>query len=82
MDPPLLCLTDPFLGPLKVLICGPSKDPRSGYLCIPKFRRNLSSGDAARVKLFIALRGRFLGPYRLGKGQKVENGGVTEPEQG
>jgi hypothetical protein len=31
-----------------------------------------------RVKLPITSRGRFLGPYRLGKGQKVENGGVTE----
>jgi hypothetical protein len=60
---PLLCLTYQFLGLSKVLICGPSRDPSSG----PPL---LSSGDAARVKLPITLRGRFLGPYWLGRESK------------
>jgi hypothetical protein len=62
---PFLCLIDPFLSLLKVLIYGPSRDPSSGPLCIPKIRHILLSGDAARVKLPITLRARFLGPYQL-----------------
>jgi hypothetical protein len=44
--------------------------PVLGHLCVPKVRRILSSGDTARVELPITSRGRFLGPYRLGRGSK------------
>jgi hypothetical protein len=68
----------PILGSIEGLDLRLSKHPSSGYLCIPKVRRNLLSGDAVRVKLPIPSRGRFLRLYRLGKGQKVENAGMTE----
>jgi hypothetical protein len=65
------CVKDPFLGVLK----GPnlrafSGIPVLGHFCIPKVRRILSSGSTARVKLLITSRGRFLGPYGLGRGSK------------
>ncbi len=58
VDSPFLCLTDPFLGPSKVLICGPSKDPSSGYLCIPKVRR------------ILYLKGTLSGSISVGQGGK------------
>jgi hypothetical protein len=67
---PLLGLTDPFLGLSKVLIYGPSRDPCSGPPLYPQSQTHPLIRGYCPHGVDHNLKGRFLGPYQLGRGGK------------
>jgi hypothetical protein len=71
----LLCLTDPFLGLSKVLICGPSRDPSSGPpLCSQSQAHLLIRGCCPR-EVAHNLKGTVSGSISVGQGEKRSMGG-------
>jgi hypothetical protein len=83
MEPLLLCLIDSFLGPLKVLICDPSRDPSSWPPLYSQSQAHSLIRGCCPRKVDHSLKGTLFGPISFGQreqgsidGQKVENGGV------
>jgi hypothetical protein len=80
---PLLCLTDPFLGLSKVLICGPSRDPSSGPPLYSQSQAHPLIWECCPREVAHNLKGTLSGSISVGQGeqgsmggQKVENGGI------